>query len=70
MAAIGTNGVAELLEMLLKILKEEGALDASGDHPVAQFVHPEELKVNNDFVFSMSTVRCNPAIYQLAFPLN
>jgi len=53
MAAIGTNGVAELLEMLLRILKEEGALDASGDHPVAQFVHPEELKVNNDFVFSI-----------------
>jgi len=55
MAAIGTNGVVELLEILLRILKEEGALDASGDHPVAQFVHPEELKVNSDLVSSIST---------------
>ncbi|RLU22472.1 hypothetical protein DMN91_004750 [Ooceraea biroi] len=44
MAAIGTNGVAELLEKLVKILKEEHALDSSSDYPVAQFVHPEELK--------------------------
>lgn len=43
MAGIGTNGIAELLEKLVKIIKEEHVLDPS-DRPVAQFVHPEELK--------------------------
>lgn len=48
MAASSTNDVIELLEKLLKILKEEQVFDQSGDRPVIQFLHPKDLQVNSN----------------------
>lgn len=67
MAGIGTNGIAELLEKLVKIIKEEHVLDPS-DRPVAQFVHPEELKVKIKFVSFVST-GCHGNFYLLCYSL-
>jgi len=54
MAASSTNGIIDLLEKFLKILKDEHALDRSGDQPVIQFHHPEDLQVNNNSIFCIS----------------
>ncbi|XP_014488839.1 PREDICTED: cysteine sulfinic acid decarboxylase [Dinoponera quadriceps] len=44
MAASSADSVTELLEKILKILREEHAFDRSGDQPVVQFVHPNDLQ--------------------------
>lgn len=54
MAASSTNGVIDLLEKLLKILKEEHAFDRSDDQPVVQFRYPAYLQVNNNLIFCAS----------------
>jgi len=50
MATSSTDGIIDLLEKFLKLLKEENAFDRS-DQPVIQFHFPEYLQVNNsDFL--------------------
>ncbi|KAL0132036.1 hypothetical protein PUN28_000067 [Cardiocondyla obscurior] len=44
MAASSTNGIIDLLENLLKILKEEHAFDRSDDQPVVRFRYPAYLQ--------------------------
>ncbi|XP_039314818.1 uncharacterized protein LOC113002876 isoform X4 [Solenopsis invicta] len=44
MAASSTNGVIDLLEKLLKVLKEEHVFDRSDDQPVVRFRYPAYLQ--------------------------
>ncbi|XP_018052589.1 PREDICTED: cysteine sulfinic acid decarboxylase-like [Atta colombica] len=44
MAASSTNNIIDLLERLLKILKEENAFNRSDDQPVIRFRHPHYLQ--------------------------
>lgn len=48
MAQSSTNGIIDLLERLVNILKEEHAFDRSGDHPVVRFLHPTDLQVSSN----------------------
>lgn len=57
MAASSTNGIIDLLEKLLKILKEEHAFDRSDDQPVIRFRYPANLQVNNSSIFSSTVVQ-------------
>jgi len=50
MAASSTNDIIDLLERLLKILKEENAFNRSDDQPVIRFRHPHYLQVNNSSI--------------------
>lgn len=56
MAASSTNGIIDLLEKFLKILKEEHAFDRSDDQPVVRFRYPAYLQVNNSLILCANFV--------------
>lgn len=47
-ASSSTKATIELFKQLLEILEEENAFDRTGNEPLVQFVHPDELQVSYD----------------------